>query len=39
MKRVGILVGREKTFPEALIRNLNERGNGAVFSVYLPAMA
>ena len=28
MKRVGILVGREKTFPEALIRNIDERGNG-----------
>ena len=35
MKRVGILVGREKTFPEALIRNLNERGNGAVTAEYL----
>ncbi|HXM49301.1 MAG TPA: hypothetical protein VN956_15785 [Pyrinomonadaceae bacterium] len=30
MKKVGILVGREKTFPEALIRNINERGNGSV---------
>lgn len=30
MKRVGILVGREKTFPEALIKNVNERGKGAV---------
>ena len=28
MKRVGILVGRERTFPDALIRNINERGNG-----------
>lgn len=35
MKRVGILVGREKTFPEALIRNLNERGRGAVHAEYL----
>src|SRR5437660_1624057 len=35
MKRVGILVGREKTFPESLIRNLNERGNGAVTAEYL----
>ena len=26
MKRVGILVGREQTFPEALIRTINERG-------------
>lgn len=30
MKRVGILVGREQTFPEALIRSINERGAGAV---------
>jgi hypothetical protein len=35
MKKVGILVGREKTFPEALIRNLNERGNGMVQAEYL----
>jgi hypothetical protein len=35
MKRVGILVGREKTFPEALIRNINERGHGAVRAEYL----
>lgn len=27
MNRVGILVGREKTFPEALIKTINERGN------------
>jgi hypothetical protein len=30
MKRVGILVGREKTFPENLIKTLNERGGGEV---------
>jgi hypothetical protein len=30
MKRVGILVGREQTFPEALIRTINERGAGEV---------
>ncbi|HKS27142.1 MAG TPA: hypothetical protein VJS44_04955 [Pyrinomonadaceae bacterium] len=30
MKRVGILVGREQTFPEALIRSINERGAGEV---------
>lgn len=30
MKRVGILVGREQTFPEALIRSINERGQGDV---------
>ena len=35
MKCVGILVGREKTFPEALIRNVNERGNGKVIAEYL----
>jgi len=30
MKRVGILVGREQTFPESIIRTINERGNGDV---------
>lgn len=35
MKRVGILVGREKTFPEALINGINERGNGEVVAEYL----
>ena len=35
MKRVGILVGREKTFPEALIRNINERGGGSVAAEYI----
>jgi len=35
MKKVGILVGREKTFPEALIRNINERGKGSVVAEYL----
>src|SRR5262249_62068698 len=35
MKRVGILVGREKTFPEALIKNINERGGGSVIAEYL----
>lgn len=35
MKRVGILVGREKTFPEALIRNINERGKGEVVAEYI----
>jgi hypothetical protein len=35
MKRVGILVGREKTFPEALINNINERGRGEVLAEYL----
>ena len=35
MKRVGILVGREKTFPEALIKNINERGGGSVAAEYI----
>jgi len=35
MKRVGILVGREKTFPEALIRNINERGQGAITADFI----
>lgn len=35
MKKVGILVGREKTFPEALIEKINERGNGEVVADYI----
>jgi hypothetical protein len=35
MKRVGILVGREKTFPEALIKNINERSGGSIVAEYL----
>ena len=35
MKRVGILVGREKTFPEALLKNINERGKGEVTADYI----
>jgi hypothetical protein len=35
MKKVGILVGREQTFPEALIKNINERGKGEVIAEYL----
>jgi len=35
MKRVGILVGREKTFPEALIERINERGGGEVVAEYV----
>jgi hypothetical protein len=35
MKRVGILVGREKTFPEALIKGINERGRGEIMAEYL----
>ncbi len=30
MKRVGILVGREVTFPESIIRSINEKSNGEV---------
>jgi hypothetical protein len=35
MKKVGILVGREKTFPDALIRNINERGKGDVVADFI----
>jgi hypothetical protein len=35
MKKVGILVGREKTFPEAIIKNINERGQGEVTADYI----
>lgn len=30
MKRVGILTGREQTFPESIIKRINELGNGNV---------
>ncbi len=30
MKKVGILVGREVTFPEAIIKSINEKGAGKV---------
>ncbi len=30
MKRVGILVGREVTFPESIINSINEKGGGEV---------
>ena len=30
MKRVGILTGREQTFPESIIHSINERGQGKV---------
>jgi hypothetical protein len=32
---VGILVGREKTFPQALIDRINERGGGEVVAEYV----
>ena len=35
MKRVGILVGREKTFPDALIKNINDRGNGDTIAEFI----
>jgi len=35
MKRVGVLVGREKTFPEAIIQQINDRGRGDVVAEYL----
>ncbi|HWT04039.1 MAG TPA: hypothetical protein VN256_27575 [Pyrinomonadaceae bacterium] len=35
MKKVGILVGREVTFPDALIRSINERGQGEVMAEYI----
>jgi hypothetical protein len=30
MKKVGILVGREQTFPQSIINSINERGQGKV---------
>jgi hypothetical protein len=30
MKRVGILVGREQTFPESIIKAINEKGGGKI---------
>ena len=35
MKRVGILVGREKTFPASLIKSINERGNGNTIAEFI----
>ena len=35
MNRVGILVGREKTFPDALIKTINERGNGKTVAEFI----
>ena len=35
MKRVGVLVGREKTFPEAIIKGINEKGRGEVVAEYV----
>jgi hypothetical protein len=35
MNRVGILVGCEKTFPDALISSINERGNGNTIAEFI----
>ncbi len=35
MKKVGILVGREQSFPDALIRRVNERGQGEVTAEFV----
>lgn len=35
MKKVGILVGREKSFPEALIQSINERGKGETIAEFV----
>ena len=35
MKKVGILVGREKTFPLALIERINERGEGETVAEFV----
>ncbi len=35
MNRVGILVGREKTFPDALISAFNERGKGETIAEFM----
>jgi len=35
MKKVGILVGREQSFPEALIKSINERGRGDVTAEFV----
>ncbi len=35
MKKVGLLVGREKSFPEALINSINERGGGEIIAEFV----
>jgi hypothetical protein len=35
VKKVGLLVGREKSFPAALIEKINERGNGDVVAEFV----
>ncbi|MEJ7618920.1 MAG: hypothetical protein WKF30_18540 [Pyrinomonadaceae bacterium] len=35
MKRVGILVGRERSFPDSLIETINQRGAGEIVAEYV----
>ncbi|MGH9898481.1 MAG: ATP-grasp domain-containing protein, partial [Pyrinomonadaceae bacterium] len=35
MKKVGLIVGREKSFPESLIKSINERGKGECTAEYV----
>ncbi|MDT5262267.1 MAG: hypothetical protein QOC61_1271, partial [Acidobacteriota bacterium] len=35
MKKVGLLVGRERTFPVSLIESINERGGGEVVAEFV----
>lgn len=35
MKKVGLLVGREKSFPQELIQRINERGEGEVMAEFV----
>lgn len=35
MKKVGLLVGREESFPEALIESINERGKGEIYAEFV----
>jgi glutathione synthase/RimK-type ligase-like ATP-grasp enzyme len=35
MNRVGILVGREKTFPDSLIKTINDRGKGETIAEFI----
>ncbi len=35
MKKVGLLVGRERTFPVSLIESINERGGGEVIADFV----
>ena len=35
MKRVGVLVGRERTFPDAIIKGINDRSQGEVVAEYI----